>query len=448
MISLIHYYIFIGDSLSDPGFMSQRKLLGLIPMDKVAGLRYYSPKGSFTNGYVWDKNFGFKIAEEAIINKLKQQGKQATDIADGIISHDPQVTLPLKTDFQLEGYQKFRFKNQDLVRFYAEGGLTSYDYSKRITAHPSLLFTQKILSTLEEKRFLLLKDDEARCVDSEHKKKTLITEWSGANDLITVNLEPTEKAAYYAVQTRLHNIEELIQAGYMHFILFNLPDLSLTPRLQSQSKEKQAHIQSICLYFNNLLTDGVIKLGMKYPHCFIGIFDAYTIFNKVYQHPEHYHLDSAKKKTPYITSSDFILEENQTSHAPGYLFWDDIHPSAHVHELLSEKFYIKIRKLFEFSIPEESLLQQFREAYGQRYANDLEKCGGFFRKSHLNYKSKQLDLHTILRHALHEKGQRTREIILELGWINQDNKLISQNPSLVLAMQQLQKDVHHSRYTI
>ena len=66
------------------------------------------------------------------------------------------------------------------------------------------------------------------------KIKTLVIEWSGANDLITVNLHPNIKTAQRAVNARIENIEKLIEQGYQHFVLINLSDLSLTPRYQNK----------------------------------------------------------------------------------------------------------------------------------------------------------------------------------------------------------------------
>ena len=45
--------IIMGDSLSDRGTLNQRKLFGLIPMSYLSGLSSKSPRGRFTNGFLW-----------------------------------------------------------------------------------------------------------------------------------------------------------------------------------------------------------------------------------------------------------------------------------------------------------------------------------------------------------------------------------------------------------
>ncbi len=93
-----------------------------------------------------------------------------------------------------------------------------------------------MVSNLSEKRSLLLEDDIKHKLDSEHKSHTLVLEWSGANDLITVNSEPNIAAIHHSIASRVRNLKELIKNGYRNFTLFNLPDLSLTPYYQKNIK--------------------------------------------------------------------------------------------------------------------------------------------------------------------------------------------------------------------
>lgn len=49
----ISHIVMMGDSLSDRGTADNAEILGCIPMRWFAGLVGTSPKGRFTNGYVW-----------------------------------------------------------------------------------------------------------------------------------------------------------------------------------------------------------------------------------------------------------------------------------------------------------------------------------------------------------------------------------------------------------
>ncbi|KTC83766.1 SGNH/GDSL hydrolase family protein [Legionella brunensis] len=417
----IEYIVSMGDSLSDPapGTMDHRKLFGIIPMDGLSGLKGNSPKGAFTNGDVWITDFGLEYAEK----DLAERGKITLENLDKI------------RDLDLASYRRIDYKGQDFVRYYDEGGLTSYNYSGRITANLKLLATEEIVSTLDQKRDLLFADDKARGITEQHKKHTLVVEWSGANDLITVNSKPTEEEAKKAVEARLHNVKELIKKGYRHFALFNLPDLSLTPHFQALSKKEQENAKKVCLYFNRLLEEGMKKLSEEHEDCSLNVFDVNKFFTQAYENPEKFGLDPAKLHKPFIESEDF---KKSKTYAPGYMFWDDKHPTARVHELLAENFYSEYEEKYHFTAPHESLITLFRENYGQRWEDDMNGWFGFFRQSNLpNYKSPHLQLTAILKHALYEGGDRTRDTIIHLGWINSKNELISNNPALVSAWEMI-----------
>lgn len=439
MPKTIEHFVMMGDSLSDRGTMAHRKLFGLIPMNGLSGLKSKSPKGRFTNGYTWDDELGALVSEEAIIKTLEQKGKSAIDIADDIIDHDPLVEHALQQDFNLDSDRSVDFQHQDFMRNYDEGGLTAYDYHQRVTDRLSYLGTEKILSRLDQKRELLLQDDKARNLSQEHKEKTLIVEWSGANDLLTVNVKPTKEEADKAVEARIRNVEILINNGYCNFALFNLPDLSLTPRFQSKTKTEaeRENAQEVSLYFNQKLAEAVKELGNKHRYCSMDVFDINRIFTDAYNNPEKYGFEVEKIHTPYTQSPDFKLLDNGTSPSTGYMFWDDVHPTADMHAILGNKFYLQYSLEYKFEAPHESLLQVFQENYGQKYRDDKRGWFSFFRKSRLDYKSADLSLDKILEHALYNKGYRTRDTIIELGWINKDGQLMSDHPSLVAAMKEV-----------
>ena len=188
----------MGDSLSDRGTMGGRKLLYFIPMAGLSGLGK-SPKKRFTNGYNWADELAAFVSEDGIITKLERRGQRSDDIADDIIDHDPRVEKPLQTYFNLDDDRFVNYRGQDYIRSYDEGGLTAYDYSTRITFNLKLLAEDQILATLDEKRHLMLGDDKARGISAEHKKKTMVIEWSGANDLVTINDKETSSGSdpYY-----------------------------------------------------------------------------------------------------------------------------------------------------------------------------------------------------------------------------------------------------------
>lgn len=366
MIRIFQLAVF-GDSLSDRGTLDKRKLLGLLPMNYVTGLSERSPRGRFTNGYLWADYVsataleGFKIESERRRLKLKYDARANADIGDEFLTS----SLRRKEDetaFSLEDDKHILFNKRRFARFYCEGGLTSHDYSYNLSLDPTVEAYRLILATLEKKREELLDDDKKYHITNLEKAGTLVVEWSGANDLLTVNERPTYQAVDNAVNERIKNVEQLIQSGYRNFVLFNLPNLSLTPRFQAKSQDERDNAAECSEYFNKQLVARCKEINEKYKDSSISlnlsVFDVHSQFEEVYKNPEKYGFDKEKLKTPYTDSAEFEkIKQNpefvaeKISPAKGYMFWDDVHPTMTMHHELAERFKEKYGTVYELVAP-------------------------------------------------------------------------------------------------
>lgn len=449
---IIEHFILMGDSLTDRGTLDHRKLFGLIPMAGLSGLKKKrSWFGSFTQQFTWANPVAAFIASEDIIENEDDERKRKhpsdpespasrhSDMGDDVISGG------VPRDYSLNNDKSIHLGGHNLLRSYAEGGATSENYSNRFTFNLKLFFTRKTVSNLSEKRRLLIEDDAASGITDDEKKKTLIVEWSGANDLITVNSKPTKEAVDNAINARIHNVKELIEQGYRHFSLFNLPDLSLTPRFQRKTKAERDNAKNVSVYFNEQLNRAVRNLLESDPDyarkgCSFSLFDVNSIFQEAHNHPEHF-LSGIDVNTeqPY-TDSDFF-KEGKDQRPPSFesdsgpsameksgkawFFWDDVHPMSKVHAILGNAFFKKeCKKKYEIKAPDnESLVQMFRGYYGIELLNDKRGWFSCFRRSGIKYTDHNLTLEKIFQHALKEGGHRSRKVIIELGWINEDGTI-------------------------
>lgn len=446
----ISHVVILGDSLSDRGTMDRRYLFGFIPMAGVSGLKGKSPDGRFTNHYAWSDHLGGIFANKFIIGDIKKKtGADTADIADGIIDEDPTIKPLIEDIYSFDQDQKIDFKGRNLVRSYAEGGLTAHDYSWSLSNSLSRFFSRIILSKLADKRQMLFKDDEEHALSYQHKAETLVFEWSGANDLITVNREPSHDEADRAIAARIENVREMMKHGYRHFMLFNLPDLALTPRYQAKSAEEQRNAHDCSLYFNTQLAKACQALQKSYPYCSIGVFDVCELFSEVYEHPEKYHFDKAKLTKPYTTSPDFKIRPDGTSPSHGYMFYDDVHPTADLHVLLGERLYDKIKLQYDFKEPEiepieskplnindDELLASFREAYRELLGRDRNGFFGSWRQSRINFDKASLE--EILEHALFSGGQRSFAVMQSLHWFDSKGNLNLNIPVLIDALDRVE----------
>lgn len=376
------------------------------------------------------------------------------DISDSIIYKQHGVKQIVENAYSLRNNLAVKYKEADFVRYYSEGGLSAHDYSWNFTTSISLFLKRIILSKLHVMREKLLSYDKEHKLSDAYKAETLIIEWSGANDLITVNIRATQREVDLAIKARVANVEQLIKNGYRHFVLFNLPDLSLTPRYQNMSQFERENAKKYSDYFNRELRKACEILSKIYTHTSVKVFDINKLFHEIYHNPEKYRIDPNKLKSSYIKSKEFKINPNKTSPAKGYMFWDDIHPTADIHAFLAEAFIRACKKYYHFTTPtipqpkrylnpakeplkisEADLKESFITKYQQTLRTDTLGFFGSKRRSGIDpYKA---TLEQILEHALYEKGHRTKRIITDLQWIDETGKMKLNIPVLMKARKAL-----------
>lgn len=432
MAKKISYVVIFGDSLSDRGTANQAYLWGLIPLVRWATLTG-APKGQFTNGHVWSHLISTLFINDLFINEFKKKPHfNHADLADSIIAQEKKVKQVLQQPYSLDHDIFVKYKGHDFVRSYAEGGLSAASYTDSASPTYAVAFYRKILPILADKRAQLLTYDETHKLSKKHIDNTVVIDWTGANDFLTVNEKPTEEIANKVLEARKQNIEELVKKGYKHFILFNLPDLSLTPRFQNltgpNAETERSNVHAYINYFNRELE----KLKTKFPECTIEIFDINKIFTNIYKHPETYGFEEAKLKKSY--------KDSKAANAKGYMFWDDIHPIMLVQVILAYAFHKIFHKLYELVEPEEeivsadSLQKQLIAAFMEKppFQDRLD-----FFSQHIKAKSKTT-LKETLQNAYKNNKVRTKEILRELGWVSESGEVLLNSPELKEAISELE----------
>ena len=429
----ILYMVMMGDSLSDRGTMNQRMLLGCIPMRYLAKLSQYSPKGRFTNGLVWNDQVIASVASDFTIKHIKERfGWDSTMISDAIITKDRRIKHDIYDNYQLDDDKFVKYKGNVWVRSYCEGGLTAHDYQWHPSWNIKIFFTRLILAVLANKREAIIKYDQEHGIGYEQKGKTLVVEWSGANDLITANKNPTKDEVDAAISARVKNVRKMVAQGYRHFVLFNLPNLGLSPRFQNKSQKKRKQAEDLTHYFNSELDKACAELCHEFPHCSIKSFDINTDFTEIYNNPEKYYFDRDKRHQAYIDSEDFDDPSDGISPAPGYMFYDDVHPTATMHSLLANKFYENLEEQYNLLEPDQTIQStidykedELCECFCSHYRQALNKHnrGMFGKKDGSTFDFKSNTLCDIIKHALFEDDPIALNVVRELGWLDDSGNL-------------------------
>ena len=148
--------------------------------------------------------------------------------------------------------------------------------------------------------------------------------WGGANDFLTLD-SPIQAAQNVATY-----VGALASAGAAHFLVPNLPDLGLTPFVQSVGMQAQAHAFSTA--FNTTLALQLGSLGQLFPAADIIQFDTYSFLNDVVLNPAKYGLSNSQDAClPTILGAP-------CANPDGYVFWDVFHPTTAADAVIAKAF--------------------------------------------------------------------------------------------------------------
>jgi phospholipase/lecithinase/hemolysin len=314
----IRQLIFFGDSLSDNGNVYQL-LLRIIPKSPP----YY--QGRFSNGPTWAEQIGNYYASNYFID----------------------------------------------YKIYAYGGATTIFHA------PSTRFIAPTNLGLEVSEYLV----ESLLHD---KSNVLYSIWIGANDYMFDTESDIDKLTTQVTHQIEKNIQTLIYYGAKHFLLLNLPDLGRIPF--AETNQNAARLHAFVMLHNQKLADIMVQLKQKYPNVSFQFIDIYTLLNDFMDNPQKYNdqyhvaisdtqhacwqgglwlrrqqqikaedLSSLTTKAHYdaTTVNALLTGNSELSYAytmgqlyrrgvvpcenpSQYLFWDDMHPTAVVHQVLSQ----------------------------------------------------------------------------------------------------------------
>lgn len=150
---------------------------------------------------------------------------------------------------------------------------------------------------------------------------TLAIVWAGANDFFDGQKDPTIPAKNIAAA-----VSALIGSGVKNFLIPNLPDLSKTPFGLAGSTATQQGLHALSAGFDQALSADLGQLTSA-AGVHIHTLDTFGLFQNIQANPARFQLSNV--------TQEGILSGNPS--APGYLFWDDVHPTTAGHGILAEQ---------------------------------------------------------------------------------------------------------------
>jgi len=158
-------------------------------------------------------------------------------------------------------------------------------------------------------------------------KNTLVVFWAGANNLTEAVGEPNApQLIINGAIAQVGNIQRLINAGATQFLVLSVPNLGAVPRFNSSPTDSAAFKQASIL-FNATLDTGVSLLPILNfgRHLTIQRLDVFSVMNNIVAHPGNY---------GFVNATD--SSQGEPVDPDTFLFWDDLHPTTHGHNILSQ----------------------------------------------------------------------------------------------------------------
>ena len=177
----------------------------------------------------------------------------------------------------------------------------------------------------------------------------LYTVWAGADDALALfaTLSPTstltqiEASAALTIDTSTTNVTDAVSTleshGARHILVLNMPNLGRTPRALTDNSTVTPYASTAAtLYsqgFNSTLASKLDTLqGSAGFNANIIQFDVFGAMNQVFANAASYGFTNLAQGCLYSTvcvSSSAVQDT--------YAFWDDVHPTAHLHQILADE---------------------------------------------------------------------------------------------------------------
>lgn len=200
---------------------------------------------------------------------------------------------------------------------------------------------------------------------------TLYAVWGGANDVFynvalaqlgMLTPQQLQTNLQTAAATELGMIQQLGKAGARYVMVFNLPNIGLTPSALATGPQGSAQLTGLSILYNNTLNSGLANAGVD-----IIPVNTYAILNEIVADPARYGFTNVTQ--PACTGGDGSSFECLPAGTPGatvtyqpgtentYLFADGVHPTTAAQAMLAQYAESIITAPGEMSLLGEAPLQ-------------------------------------------------------------------------------------------
>ncbi|HZM33159.1 MAG TPA: SGNH/GDSL hydrolase family protein [Burkholderiales bacterium] len=159
----------------------------------------------------------------------------------------------------------------------------------------------------------------------------------GANDVRDAGQTPAEAFTIFqaAAQGIVTQIARLYAAGARSFLVWNAPDIGITPALLALDQlvpGSAAGASFLSQTFNDVFLAPALAEADTLPGIAISRFDAFTKLHEIVAQPQDFGLSNVTAACITPTSAPFHCRNPDE-----YLFWDGIHPTRAAHGIIARE---------------------------------------------------------------------------------------------------------------
>ncbi len=158
----------------------------------------------------------------------------------------------------------------------------------------------------------------------------LLIIWIGANDYL-MSPEATKEEVHAVVNTIADNVTRLVVHGAQHILIVSLPDLGVTP--YARDLEWETELTQLTQYHNQLLQHKFVQMQIDHPNLDWIYVDTARIFLDITSESQRYGVTNTRE--PCLSQAK--SEQGVATQCNHYVFFDAIHPTALIQQLIAKK---------------------------------------------------------------------------------------------------------------
>lgn len=256
--------------------------------------------------------------------------------------------------FPLPPYYKGRYSNgfvwseyltQKMGLSTEKSGFESFAYASSWAESPEYSHYYTVPDIVTQIDWYLMRANPQSKTYDPHLAEHLYTFWDGSNDYLADRNDDLMVAAGHTVTQIEKAIHKLINwTGAKRIVVLNVPDLGRIPLTKSYSPAKKALLSKVSRRHNELLERAVRRLRNEHSGTKIVLIDVFGVMTQVMDD-----LTYDGRHFSNVTDECYrgikLGGFGRVCRNPDeYMFWDDMHPTRMINQLLADHTYAELVK--------------------------------------------------------------------------------------------------------